>query len=205
MPIYSSKPKLLALGVLAIWLTGVCWGVKPLNDYSFSPGIKGENSLAWPSDTGLARSPEGCTLVIALHPECPCSRATVSELERLLSSVPGSFKVFAIFAPGSTNGGKTAELPAKVSQLRGVTVIQDLRTEELRRFSVLTSGETRLYDPKGQLLFHGGITASRGHVGENPGATAVLAFAHHQRPTQIPTMTPVFGCALFASAPAPSS
>jgi hypothetical protein len=65
-----------------------------------------------------------------------------------------------------------------------------------RRFGSSTSGQVMLYN--GQLLFSGGITASRGHSGENDGRSVIIAL-----PTEGQAATnerPVFGCRLFGKA-----
>ena len=54
---------------------------------------------------------------------------------------------------------------------------------------------TVLYDAAGHLLFHGGITPSRGHSGDNAGSQAIAALlTHHLADRQ---HTPVFGCDVF--------
>ena len=63
---------------------------------------------------------------------------------------------------------------------------------EARRFHGETSGHVVLYDPQGQRLFDGGITASRGHAGDSPGLGALLALLHKQTSRQ--WHTAIFGC-----------
>ena len=76
----------------------------------------------------------------------------------------------------------------------GATLFCDVGGTEAGRFGVRVSGETLLYDSAGRLMFHGGLTASRGHRGDNAGRTAVeLLLAGLPSPQQ---HTPVFGCAL---------
>jgi hypothetical protein len=65
---------------------------------------------------------------------------------------------------------------------------------EARRFHAATSGETFLFDASGKLLFQGGVTASRGHEGENIGRstlTALVLTGQAERDRSV-----VFGCAL---------
>ena len=58
-----------------------------------------------------------------------------------------------------------------------------------------TSGYVVVYSPSGELLFHGGITAGRGHAGDNSGEQAILSLlSTHEAPTR---QTRVFGCALL--------
>jgi hypothetical protein len=79
-----------------------------------------------------------------------------------------------------------------------VTVHRDDDAAETRRFQSETSGQTILYAPDGRLLFQGGITQCRGHAGDNPGRSALVALLEHK--TFSPVETPVFGCALLESA-----
>lgn len=70
---------------------------------------------------------------------------------------------------------ESSELFARLSAQGQVLAMNDRDGAELSRFGFRTSGDTRLYAPDGALVFHGGITASRGHEGDNPGQSAVLA------------------------------
>ena len=61
-------------------------------------------------------------------------------------------------------------------------------------FGGATSGDTFLYDTDGRLLFHGGITPSRGHAGEGVGYDAIVEILDGLGATTIDV--PTFGCAL---------
>jgi hypothetical protein len=52
-----------------------------------------------------------------------------------------------------------------------------------------------MYDRDGRLLFQGGITISRGHAGDNPGRSALVALLNHELVSEVET--PVYGCSLF--------
>ena len=73
-------------------------------------------------------------------------------------------------------------------------VVFDPDGVEARRFGAETSGHTLLFGADGRLLFSGGITASRGHAGDNAGESAIVALVNNQTPTR--TQTLVFGCSL---------
>ena len=77
----------------------------------------------------------------------------------------------------------------------GVHVSVDDKGIEAERFGSQTSGQAILYGADGQLLFSGGITAARGHEGDNEGRETIVALittgAAERRET------PVFGCPLF--------
>lgn len=108
---------------------------------------------------------------MALHPQCPCSKASLAELNDVLESQLGPVTVHYLRA------GKPAD------------------ASELKRFGVQVSGEVLVYDSDGVLQFHGGITGARGHVGPNAGSREVqraLGRLHHEGIKE----TPVFGCSL---------
>jgi hypothetical protein len=60
---------------------------------------------------------------------------------------------------------------------------------------IATSGQAFLYDAWGHLLFSGGITAARGHIGDNMGRRSVASLVSG-KPSAL-TSTPVFGCPLI--------
>jgi hypothetical protein len=68
----------------------------------------------------------------------------------------------------------------------------DVGGTEHRRFGARVSGEVYLFQTDGQLVFHGGITAGRGHAGDNLGRSAVESFLREG--VLPPETTPVFGC-----------
>src|SRR5439155_986024 len=78
-----------------------------------------------------------------------------------------------------------------------VTVHCDEAGREAQLFHAETSGDTVLYDAKGNLLFHGGMTISRGHSGDNPGRSLLqtLVLDQSAQQTQNPVLhTPVISC-----------
>jgi hypothetical protein len=79
-----------------------------------------------------------------------------------------------------------------------VSVRIDEAGREAARFGATTSGHVLLYDRGGRLRFSGGITASRGHVGDNAGRAALLGLLIHGETER--ERTPVFGCPLFPGA-----
>jgi hypothetical protein len=94
-------------------------------------------------------------------------------------------------------GWERSDLWTRAAAIPGAHVVSDPQGAESARFGALASGQTMLYSAGGALLFRGGITASRGHSGDNAGRSAIVALLHHESPGQ--TMTPVFGCSLVDS------
>jgi hypothetical protein len=150
----------------------------------------------WPAGVALARTDGRPVMVVALHPECPCSRATVSELERLLAGRAGEVDVHVLFVrpQGLARDPVLSSLWSRVVKIPGVTARVDDGGSIAAAFHALTSGQVLLYDGSGALRFSGGITASRGHEGDSAGREAVAA-ALDGRPAAAGAL--VFGCSLF--------
>ena len=81
------------------------------------------------------------------------------------------------------------------SSQHGVTAHVDIGRRDTVRFGARISGSCLLYDSDGRLSFHGGMTASRGHEGENQGRSSIEAFLL-AADVQF-NARPVFDCPLF--------
>jgi hypothetical protein len=183
--------------VFALWLGVVGGGTIEMTRYSNSPGNSGQAPIAWPADSQIPSNASRPTLVMFAHPRCPCTRASLGELEVLLVQFPGQLGACVVFlkpADTITNWEKT-DLWRTASAIPGVTVYTDNVGIEARRFHAETSGQTLLYDRSGTLQFQGGITLGRGHAGDNPGRSALQELLREGDPNQV--KTPVFGCSLF--------
>jgi hypothetical protein len=180
------------------WLVAVGIGLWVLFDYQMTPGAVSALPQHWPAGTTLPLDPEKPTLVMFVHPHCPCSRASLHELQMLVTHSGNQFRPIVVFTrpKGLPSDWTNTDLWKTASSTPGVTCFADDGARETRLFHAQVSGETLLYDSTGRLLFHGGITDSRGHEGDNPGRLAIESFLAgdalglHE--------TPVFGCRLQA-------
>lgn len=182
--------------IAAIWLSVVLTGSLLMANYSQTPGMPGTPPAQWP-DTSRVRLDAGLSkLVLFLHPRCPCSRATLGELERLMAHCQGlvSAQVWFIQPEGRDEEWVKTDLWPAAAAIPGVQVSVDHAGAEARRFQAVTSGQTLLYDAGGRLIFQGGITLSRGHAGDNPGRDAIESLLQQKHP--LSASAPVFGCAL---------
>lgn len=195
----STRNQLVFASAIAAWLATAVWGMKLLGDKAHLPSDAGTPEVRWPATSSLEPAQDRCTLVLGLHPECPCSRATLEELNALLAQGRDTVRIFAIFenAGAAAEPMEDSELWRTAGRLPGVHCVSDRDGAEARRFALKTSGEVRVYGANGALRFRGGITGSRGHVGDNPGREAALAAIRdrNQNPGTV-VVTPVFGCAL---------
>jgi len=184
------------LVVSALWLVLVAAGMAALAGYSAAPGAAATAPAAWPAQSRLAREPGAPTLVMLLHPLCPCSQASVAELERLMAKLQGRLRAHVLFVVprGGDESWEGGRLRSRAAAIPGAQVLDDPDGAETRLFGGFTSGQTLLYDARDQLRFAGGITDARGHEGGNFGVDAVLDAVLADR-RELAT-TPVFGCAL---------
>ena len=173
---------------------GILW------NYGQTPGVDGKPPLLWPSDSFIAHASDRATLVMFAHPHCPCTRASIGELSLLMTRCRGLLAAHVLFVkPASTpeNWGQT-DLWEQAAAVPGVEVVADMEGAEARRFGIVTSGQTLLYDPEGRLLYSGGITLTRGHRGDNAGRSAIVSLL--TRPETPQRASPVFGCSLLTPA-----
>jgi len=182
----------LAIGA---WLLVLCIGFGLAIDFEAKPG-QSADATAWPADTRLSLAASGKTLVMFLHPECPCSAASLDELEKLLAHASAPTKTFVVFVHARPTDPQTDNL-ARASQIPGAAIEVDTEGEEARRFGSRTSGDLFIFDAAGQLEFEGGITPSRGHVG--PGTCSDAAAAAIASLSDHPARVPVYGCPLFSA------
>ena len=180
-----------------VWLAAVVGATILMTRYSNTPGGGGPPPTSWPTGSQIVLDSNRPTLVMFAHPHCPCTRASLGELERLMAQVPGRLSAQVVFLkpPGTAADWEKTDLWSKASSIPGVSVGADNAGSEARRFHAETSGQTLLYDTAGKLRFQGGITSGRGHAGDNPGRSAIQELLREGRANQV--KTPVFGCALF--------
>jgi hypothetical protein len=144
------------------------------------------------------------TLIMFAHPQCPCSRASIEELNRLLARSHGNVaaQVWFFKPAGFPADWTRSDLWRSAAAIPGVTVHDDPDGAQARLFGAETSGYVLLYDPRGQLRFKGGITGSRGHAGDNDGEDAIVSLLAGQQVNL--KQTPVYGCSLLGKCQAPS-
>src|SRR4051794_8630920 len=86
--------KSLAVLLVTAWAAALAIGAAKLWHFDSTAGEPSRAPAQWPSDTQLVHDPSRPTLLLSIHPQCPCSRATLSELARLMTRSQG--KVNAI-------------------------------------------------------------------------------------------------------------
>jgi hypothetical protein len=206
----SQKNSLKMVALLTLWSAAVIGGMGAMVRYQMTPAsIAPPAPPQWPANARITRATDRPTLVMALHPACPCSRASISELSALLARVPQqrlAVRVLVVHPSGAPAEWDDSDLVRSARAVPGVTVSIDDGGADVAAFGATTSGQVALYDAQGRALFSGGITDGRGHEGDNPGLDAVLAALGEPNaiPAQNPPAmhtTPVFGCPLMGHQP----
>lgn len=185
---------------LALWIPAVGFGINTLLKYSSTPGRTAEAPLDWPSSAPISRVKGRATIVMFAHPMCGCTRASLGELAIIMAHARGRLdaSVFFYYPPEKDREWARTDLWDTATAIPGVRAFDDRNAVAAQTFGALTSGQTLLYDGAGRLLFKGGITAFRGHSGDNAGRSAIAALLLSDRTSlkDLPVTTPVFGCSL---------
>lgn len=190
-----------ARGLVFAWTVLVLGGMVALARYASRPGMTAAAATLtspanWPGNSALNR-PLHWKLVVALHPGCPCSRATVTELSKILAATRGTIDVdVLVWRPEAGASPDDRWIRGELAGVPGVTLVDDLDGAEAKRFGAEVSGHVTLFDPAGQRRFVGGITSTRGHEGDNDGEETIIELVRGEVSPDARAATPVFGCAL---------
>ena len=189
----SFRHKSKWLLALLFWLGLIAGGYVWLLRYSFAAG----KSVTAPHRIPPALAPLATSarsqLFVALHPHCPCSRATMRELAKILSRAANTSDVTVlVYKPADKADGWSESPLVEDCRRMNCRIIQDADGKLAATLGSLTSGSVALYDHKGRLRYQGGITASRGHEGDNGGEKAVIEILLGNRESH--RSLPVFGC-----------
>jgi hypothetical protein len=179
------------------WIAGIAFVFQAWIDYEHNPGRIGVTRSEWPADSKLQPSDRNGTLVVFLHPYCPCSQKGLVKLERILAAQ--STKPACYFLFSSLEGRSCVETDSENWQTARAIAPDGTQTDfearEGSRFGATTSGFVVFYDAEGRLRFRGGITSERG--GEQSNSFERL-LSEAISGSRFPLInTPVFGCPLI--------
>ena len=191
----------LALKIVAVvlWGAAVMCGLAYAWRYELTPGNGASPRSRWPAGSACTLATDRPTLVMFVHPQCPCSRASLQELALLMTHCRDRIDAQVLFLqdPLKKVDWTRSDLWASAVNIPGVAARIDAGAAEQRCFGAGVSGEVFAYLPSGELLFHGGITAGRGHAGDNAGRAALESFLSGGE--MAVRATPVYGCSLGPS------
>ncbi|MEM1415229.1 MAG: RedB protein [Myxococcota bacterium] len=188
------------LGLVTVWALSLAGGMSALAAYGASPGAQAPAPATWPADLrdALPMAPGTTRVVMAAHPRCPCTQASIRELERIAGRSGGKLRATVLFFEPAASDAAWAEgtLWRWADAIPGVTALRDPEGRLAARFGALTSGHVVVYGADERLAFAGGITGARGHEGDNAGQAAVLELVRAGPDAPAPLGNPVFGCDL---------
>lgn len=189
--------KIILFFCVGLWLLAIVAGMSSVLRYENTPA---ETAVLYPvffpEESHIDRNSELPTIIFFAHPKCPCTRASLRELSRLMSDVDGKLSVNLVFSKpeGEDDEWTNTDLRKLAEEIPNVKIIIDENERETNLFNAQTSGTVLLYDQEGKLRFDGGITAARGHEGDNPGRNAIFKILIEKQKEN--TETFVFGCPL---------
>lgn len=183
---------------VGLWLATSLAGLWALARYDGTPGPASAVPDRWPADSSIELDPHVPTLLFFAHPKCPCTRASLAELERLVARTDGAARVRAVFfEPDEADAAwSRTGLWQAAEAIPGVEVLTDPGGVEARRFRAASSGHVLVFAPDGARLFSGGISAGRSHEGDNPGRDAVTALLNDGASEC--RSTPTYGCPILS-------
>jgi hypothetical protein len=189
----------LALGI-GIWASLTVTAARWLFVEKTTAGALAAAPAHWPSASGLTRTPGRSTVVLFAHPKCSCTRASLSELNVVMNHESEGTEAFVVFQrpSGVSDDFVETDTWADVTRIPSTRRVLDRGGIEAARFGAKTSGQVVVYDARGALVFEGGITASRGHAGDNMGRQLLIEALHGGRGPA--GEHEVFGCELFGDA-----
>src|SRR5579871_6313093 len=83
-------------GVAAAWGAVVVLALLYLEAYAARPGDSGAPPAVWPPESRIQRDGQRPTVLIFLHPRCPCSRASLAELVHVVERCGSRAPVHAV-------------------------------------------------------------------------------------------------------------
>ena len=99
--------RLVGPPMVAVWAVAVVFGMYGLVRYQMTPAAVASIAPAqWPAGVSFSHSSERSTLIMTLHPQCPCSRASLHELAEMIGSLEGpSRRTHFVRSAGECAGG----------------------------------------------------------------------------------------------------
>ena len=179
-----------------VWSLAVVCGMSSVISYSNTPGEKNSPPNLLPQEAPISINDNNYQLFMFIHPKCPCTRSSIRELERIITSCPEDITItFYCFAPSDKNENWiNTDIVKSAQAIPRSTIISDVDGRLAKSFDAKTSGHVLLYHPNGSLLFSGGITAGRGHEGDNIGRTFITDVVKNKSSKRTQCFT--YGCSI---------
>jgi hypothetical protein len=202
MDVENHKPSGIFRYLSIAWVILVAGGAFSLAKYGATPASHVIHDINGKLPRLFGAGSDRMTLVMFVHPKCPCSDASIAEFSELMERCGNRVNAqVVVFQPsGQPDDWSRTSLVHSASEIPGVQVRADLDASIARTCGAQTSGDVLLYDKAGRVIFEGGITGSRGHVGDNNALETLCKLILAPIPSSAPAVhEPVFGCAIYSS------
>ncbi len=148
---------LLAASLIIGWLGAVVGGFTVALRYENEPGPAGDPPDRWPGTSPILLDESRATLVMFAHPRCPCTRASLEELDRLATRHGADLAIHVVFFATPELGESWVRGPSweRASTIPGADLHEDEAGAIATCSGVQTSGHVLLYSPDGSLVFTG--------------------------------------------------
>src|SRR5438045_3478883 len=83
--------------LITLWVTTIALGLHALLVYKGKPGTIGPTPETWPNNELIALPSNKPLLVMFAHPRCPCTKASLGELELLVAQAKDRFETVVLF------------------------------------------------------------------------------------------------------------
>src|SRR5262249_5392078 len=133
----------------ALWVAAAGGGSLWLIRDQMTPGKPADLAAAQAIPPAMSSTGSGRpTLLMFLHPQCPCSRARVEELAHLMTRCRDRLcaKVFVFASSQESPAWSHTDLWRAASAIDGVTVTEDVDGLLAQQMGAQTSGQTFLLD-----------------------------------------------------------
>lgn len=88
-PLNKTLSRLVLPVLVLVWLGVAGIGLSRLWEYGATPGEAGFSPWSWPVESRIERNVNLPTLLMFAHPHCPCTRASIGELELVMTHCAG--------------------------------------------------------------------------------------------------------------------
>ncbi len=193
-----TKSRFIAVPAALAWLSAVLAGFVTLHAYEATPGPAGRSPEGWPAGSRLAPATGRADVLMAVHPRCPCTRASLEALAEIVRESPGagSVRLLAYRPEGSPEGWGSTGIRRATEIVPGAIVVDDPGGVEALRFGLGTSGAVVAFDGLGHRRFSGGLTAGRGIGERSAGGASLGEVLANRGPARADCQT--YGCPLIS-------
>jgi hypothetical protein len=188
----------LAVAAGLAWLSAAAFGFWTLHAYEATPGPIMRSPDGWPPGSTLSRSRGRADVLMAVHPRCPCTRASLAILAEIVREAPGAatVRLLAYRPKGSTPDWGSEGIRWALDTVPGAVVVDDPGGVEALKFGLGTSGAVVAFDAPGRERFSGGLTAGRGVAERSAGGASLGEVLANRGPTRADCQT--YGCPLVS-------